>query len=379
LAADAIMTARPSIGFVVHDARIGVGQGRYVVELARALSDAYDLHVFANTFDADLPPNVECHPVAAWRRTALSTVLTFLPAAERAVRRAGCDVVHAQGLTCWNADVITAHICNQARQSHAPARGILRQIFPAVVVPLERAFYRARGKRHVIAISKIIGRELAEYYGWKRPLSVIPHGVDARRFRPAYDALEKEAERRGYGLKCRDWVWLFVGEATKGVGTVIRQLEAFPLARLLVVSRSPRAPYVELAHHLGVSERLIWHGPDGEPERAYRAADVFVYPSEYDAFGMVVTEAMASGLPVVTSREIGAAELIQEGRNGLLIDPADAEGLEAAMRFLATQPERATALGSMARQSAQANSWRSCADRTAEVYDRLLSRRDFSL
>ncbi|MCC6143507.1 MAG: glycosyltransferase family 4 protein, partial [Candidatus Hydrogenedentes bacterium] len=301
----------PSIALVVHDCQVSYGQGRYVVELLRHLTGRYEFHVFANRFDPDLPPTTVLHPVRAWRSQSITSVLSFLLTSERQVRRSGCALIHAQGLTCWSADLITAHVCNAARYAHAPAASWRSRLFPALIIPLERAFYRARRRRHVIAISRVLAGELRQHYGWQKPLSIIPHGTDAERFRPAREAAERAQARARYGLTGAMWTWLFVGEASKGLSEVIDCLAGFPTARVLVISRSPREPFLARAAAAGRANRVLWHGLEREPEHAYRAADAFVFPSNYDAFGLVVTEAMASGLPVIVSRHIGAAELIE--------------------------------------------------------------------
>lgn len=360
---------------VVHDCQAGLGQGRYTIELVRRLSDRFAFHVFANRFDPGLPSEVRCHRVPAIRVTALTTVLSFLAAGERRVRRARCDLIHAQGLTCWSAEIVTAHICNQARLERSAPRGLRRRLFPSVIVPLERAFYRAQAKRHAIAISRVVGTELTRCYGWNRPMTVIPHGVDVDRFRPAKRAEEQQALRNRYKVSERDWVWLFVGEASKGVPALLEQLGAFPAARLLVISRSASEPMMSLARAMGVEGQVLWHGPEVEPELAYRAADLFAYPSDYDAFGMVVMEAMASGLPAIVSSHIGAAELIEDRVQGLLVDPKAKDSVRSALGWIRDHPRDAERMAGEGRRVAMASSWEACASRTAEVYDSLLGER----
>jgi glycosyltransferase involved in cell wall biosynthesis len=120
---------------------------------------------------------------------------------------------------------------------------------------------------------------------------------------------------------------------------------------------------------LGVAHRVLFRGVESAPVRAFQAADVFVYPSRYDPFGLVVSEAMACGLPVVVSRTIGVAEWVEHGRNGLLCDPADPGSLGRSLASLAADPGLARALGQAARQAVLQYSWDRCAARTLEVYE----------
>ena len=226
------------VALVVHDFDPKVGHGRYCLELARRLASRHAVTIYANRFAADREPGWEFVRVPAWRRVSLASVFTFLVASERLVRRGGHDIIHGQGMTCWRTDVITAHICNVARYRIAPPSRFKARLFPLLVNPVESAFYRQRHARHVIAISRQVAGEIRECYGWQRPLSVIHHGVDSKLFRPPRDAEERRAARARYGLADVGWVWLFVGEAVKGLRGAIEQLPHFPSARLLAISRS---------------------------------------------------------------------------------------------------------------------------------------------
>lgn len=357
-----------NLALVVHDFDPKVGHGRYCHELARRLVPEHRVTIYANRFAAPPEPGWTYVKIPAWRRVALASVFTFLLAAEGRVRRGRHDVVHAQGLTCWRADVITAHVCNAARYRISPPAGWRARFFPLLVNPVEKAFYRQRHARHLIAISTRVADEIRDCYGWRRPVTVIHHGVDAGHFRPPADAAERAACRQRYRLPPEAWIWLFVGEAIKGLREAIAQLPAFPRARLLAISRSDPAPYLTHAREAGVADRLHFWGPEKEVALAYRAADLFLYPSTYDTFGMVVSEAMATALPVVAGREIGAAEIIRPGANGYLVDPGNPAALASVLRQIEEHPALAQQVGQAARQTAMAQTWEACAAATARVY-----------
>jgi glycosyltransferase involved in cell wall biosynthesis len=100
-----------------------------------------------------------------------------------------------------------------------------------------------------------------------------------------------------------------------------------------------------------------------------------VYPSEYDAFGLVVAEAMASTLPVIVGREIGVAELITHQKNGLLCDPGDSESLRQQLEWVQANPARAARLGHAARQTVEQYSWDACAEGTLRIYEKVVGTR----
>lgn len=97
--------------------------------------------------------------------------------------------------------------------------------------------------RHAIVMGRRLRAELADGYGWDRPLSVIPHGTDAVRFRPARDKVERAEARARYGLGEEGRTWLFMGEAVKGPREFIAQMPMFPQVCLLVLTRWWRAKW----------------------------------------------------------------------------------------------------------------------------------------
>ncbi len=359
------------VAIVVHDFNLNFGQGRYCVEIVRRLARRCQITVIANSPVPQPIEGVQFRRVRALRRHAFTTVLSIIPGAEMAVRQSGCDIIHAQGLTSWSADIITGHICNAARAKAADTGDRRSRWFMRLIIPLERAFYRQHRARHLIAISRALEREVQTEYGWNRDSTVIHHGTDTTVFKPAADPAERARLRQRFKLPPAEWTWLFMGEAVKGLRQVITALPAFPEAHLLVVSRSDFSSYRRLADQLGVTGRIVFHGFEAHPEEAFRAVDVFVYPSAYDPFGMVASEAMATGLPVIVGRDIGAAELVQPGESGLLCDPADEKSIRAALTQLRQTPALARRLGENGRRTILEVSWDHCADRTYAVYEQV--------
>lgn len=357
-----------NIALVVHDFDPGVGHGRYCVELARRLAPRHQITVYANRFAVETPSPGRSIRIPAWRRWSVATVFTFLAMSERRVRNGRHDVVHAQGLTCWRADVITAHVCNRARHRVTPPHTWRDRVFPTLVDPVEAAFYRQRQARHLIAISERVAGEIRDVYRWNRPVTVVPHGVDTAHFHPPRDPEEKQRTRARYRVPPHAWLWLFVGEAVKGLAEAVGQLPSFPDAHLLAISRSDTRLYVALAKELGVADRLHVRAAESDIAPAYRAADLFVYPSRYDTFGMVVAEALASGTPVVIGRDIGAAERIRDGENGYLVNPSNPNDLRETLQQLRSDPHRLDRVAAAGLATARQLTWDACATATEAVY-----------
>jgi glycosyltransferase involved in cell wall biosynthesis len=365
------VSRRPRISLVVHDFSTGYGQGRYCTELSTRLAGHFEFSVVAASFTSDPLSNLRSFPVPAWRRNVATTIVSFLARCGGPLRESRPDLIHAQGLTCWNTDLITAHVCNAARLHHMAGSRLKARLFTQLVAPLEKAFYGQRQARRVIGISRVVAEEIRQHYRWRRPVDVIYHGTDVERFRPPISG-ERESLRSELAVPAESWLWLFMGEAEKGLRDVIAQLPQFPSARLLVVSRSRLVPYRAEAERLGVVGRIHFHGPDPRPERLHRVADVLVYPSRYDTFAMVVAEAMASGVPVVVGQRVGAAELIEDGRNGLLCDPDSTETISRPLRQLQAAPDWARQIGQAGRRTIERHTWAECAEATARVYEQIL-------
>ena len=364
------------IAFVVHDYRRREGHSRYVVELATRFAREHEVHVFANEIEEEENRAIHFHHVPAWRPNALASILSFALSATFAVR-GRFDIIHNQGLCGLRGNVFTAHICNRAwHRALEAASGSLSAkewISGTTLSVLEHLFYRSARKSRIIAVSERIAGDLRREYGCQAPISVVYHGVDRNTFRPARENPVRAAVRAECGLLPEETAFLFVGDMRKGGRQSIRALAKLAQGKLLFVSRSPVETYRALASELGISERVRFLGVTGQVQRYYAAADALVLPSHYDSFGMVVTEAMASALPVIVSRQAGASELIQPGINGLLLENfADWEALAANMRLLASDPALAVRLGAAARRTAENYSWDVTAAQTMRVYEQLL-------
>jgi UDP-glucose:(heptosyl)LPS alpha-1,3-glucosyltransferase len=363
------------IAYVVHDYHRSGGHSRYVAELATRFAQEHEVHVFANRIDHDGSAPIRFHHVPAWRANALTTVLSFILPVTFQIGR-GFDIIHSQGFCGLRGNVFTAHICNRAwhrgLEKLEGGATFRETVFNAVGTTLEYALYRWAWHCEVIAISKRVARDIVDLYHCRAPIHVIHHGVDLELFSPASRLRERSEARAKYGFRDSEMVFLYVGDLRKGARRAIQALATLAEGRLLLVSRSRTEAYQRLANELGVSDRVVFAGPTNQVEKAYAAADAFVLPTPYDAFAMVVSEAMACGLPVIVSREAGASELIENGVNGWLLDDASVSELARRMECLERDRPRAAQLGCAARKSVEGLSWDTVARETMGVYRELL-------
>ena len=365
------------IAFVVHDYNRSLGHSRYVVELAERYAQEHEVHVFANRFEG-LPEGITGHRVPALRASALLSIFSFIAPATLMVGH-GFDIVHAQGLTMRGADIITAHICNarwlEGRRLLEGGRVPWRErVFGALVIPAERWALRDR-QATVIAISNALRADLQRLYEVPGDIAVVPHGVDGRQFNTGVRAMHRRGVRQQLGVRDDEVVFLYVGDLRKGFTPAIRALAGVPGARLVGVSRTPPREFSEIADIAGVGDRVTVCPAINQVEKYYAAADALVLPTPYDAFGMVITEAMACGLPVITTPLAGAAELMTPGIEGLLVEsPTDVDALAAAMRVLAASVDDRDRMGSAAAALMARHTWDRVAARTLEVYRQHLAK-----
>jgi glycosyltransferase involved in cell wall biosynthesis len=220
----------------------------------------------------------------------------------------------------------------------------------------DRIRYGGRTHRAVVALTTAEAELLVATYGRVRaPIHVIPNGVDIERFRPP-DAAERAQARAKLGVDDDRTIALFIGHEfeRKGLPIAISALRTSHDVLLVVVGGS--ADMIRRAQAqagtAGVSERVHFAGTHGDPIPFLWAADVLVLPSAYEANALVVLEALACGLPVVSTRVGFAPDILVDGENGFMVE-RDATSVGARLAELASQPLEA---------------WRGRARRTAEQY-----------
>ena len=281
------------------------------------------------------------------------------------VYRAG-DGVHAQ----WLAE--------RARVQGALAR-LATHLSPhhRYVLAAERALFTSPRLKAVICNSEMVRGEIAARFGTPaEKLVLIRNAVDADAFHPGLRDEMRAGVRQQVKIPANANVALHVGSGFERKG-VAALLEAVALAPTkpwaLVVGRDKRLPrYVELARRLGIAERTRFVGAVSDVRPYYAAADSFVLASLYDPQPNAVLEAMACGLPVVTTTKCGAAELLAENESGFVRDALDVHGFAEAIGRL--DGGVALRMGKAARAAVEAYTPAAMARRYLDLYRRLLRR-----
>jgi UDP-glucose:(heptosyl)LPS alpha-1,3-glucosyltransferase len=172
--------------------------------------------------------------------------------------------------------------------------------------------------------------------------------VDLDKFDPAARPEARGQTRQRFGIATDRIVGLMIAQdfQRKGLPQAIRAVKQVndPRLLLLVVGKEDPKPYEQLAQEVGVADRVIFAGTTDDPYAFYRAADFFVLPTRHDPCSLVVLEALAMGLPVISTAFNGACEVMVPGEHGFVLkDPADIDALAAAMRRM-LDPENRRAM-----------------------------------
>ena len=369
------------IALVAHHARPTGGQDRYLLELARHLAPRHEVHLVVVRAEGTEGMGVTVHELGIADRPMLTLAPRFARRAHAVVRNAGFDVVHAIGGSMPGATVITAQYCQaawrEARQRyrvHEDSRlqDLYHSVVTAQAVAYERRAYAAPALRAVVAVSRGTAGELTRCYGvGAERITVVHNGVDPVVFdRQRYPAARADL-RRSLGIAPDTPLALLIGTyARKGLDTPIAATaRASDTLHLAVAGAGDRALAQRWAAEAGLQGRLHLLGTRWDVAELYAGADLFVLPTRYEPFGMVIAEAMASELPVVVSGCAGAAELIVPGASGFVVERADdVEGFAMHLRTLLGDPALRAALGRAARAAALDVSWERVAVRTERVY-----------
>jgi UDP-glucose:(heptosyl)LPS alpha-1,3-glucosyltransferase len=317
------------------------------LETARYLSGrGHDVHVFATDVDRILSDAATVHYVPALKRPWFLTAPSFHRNCSRLLRASDYDAVGAFGAPSpvggvyWAQSVHPAWL-EHSKEFRAPfsAERWKQRLNPAhpILVGLERRHLRSGRYRRVLALTEMVRDDLVRHHGVPpSDVDILPVGFDPTEFNIARARAARAEERRRFGLTDDHKVVLFAANELerKGIRQLLRALALLddPSVRLLVAGRASLVAYRGLISELKLGEQVQEAGPRTDMWACYGAADVLALPTQYEAWGLVIVEAMACGIPVVTSARAGAAVAIEQGRTGALVDqPDSADEIAAAM------------------------------------------------
>jgi len=344
----------------------------YISDLARRLAvDGHDVYLYACRWDeASLPVQLRFHRLPPPSGPRFLRPWRFAAACDRALRGANHDVTIGFDKT-WGQDVLYPqgglHVAsiehNLRKYRNSFTRGAVR--FVKKFDPanwsfrlLERRQYLGSRRPLIVVNSNMVRRHFERYYSvGAEDVHVVRAAIDLSRFVEQDRPRRRLEWRQRWGIDPSETVALFaaMNYRLKGLDPLLeamRLLTDQTSFRLLVIGNPRTQKYERLAESLGVAKRVLFAGHCMEMRNAYFASDLLVHPTFYDPCSLVVLEALACGLPVVTSRYNGASELLSPLAEGYVVDnPHDAERLawcirqllDAARRSACAQAARRTA------------------------------------
>ena len=331
------------------------GAETYIGDLSRRLArDGHALHLYACRWDASsLPPAMHYHRLNVSSGPRFLRPWRFGAACEQALTNHSHDVTIGFDKT-WGQDILypqgglhAASAANNLLKFPDPYSRTLAMVGkwldPATwsFARLERKQYLGPKQPLVIVNSQMVQRHFEQFYGVApESVRIVRSAIDPFRFAVDDRLKRRHEERERWGISPDETVGLFVAMNYRLKG-LLPLLNAFALtarekpSQLVVVGHPKFGRYQQRARELGIADRVIFLGHRADPKDCYFAADYLVHPTFYDPCSLVALEALACGLPVITTRYNGASELLSPPTDGLVIDdPHNATSLANAMNTM---------------------------------------------
>ena len=342
----------------------------YLVE--RLAADGHEVHLFAQDWTTE-PARVTMVRVPVKGVTGAGQALNFATEASELVSFGRFDVIHSMArilrLSIFHphGGVMKSSLERSLASSRTSLEKGLRQAARwlntkgDMLLELEAIIYEQNPPPRLVAVSNMVAADMKRFYNAPdSKIDVVYNGVDTKRFCPDNRSAYRAAIRDELNIGEDETLLLLVAHnyRLKGVDIFVKVVAELARAgkkkiRGLIVGGGDEPTYKRLARTMGVGEHVIFHEAAFDIERYYAAADVYLHPTFYDPMSLVVLEALASGLPVITTRYNGASEIMTDGVHGFIIaEPRDAGAIVSAVGNLLDSGRRAD-MGAAARKLAE--------------------------
>jgi len=343
------MTNKLNIALVRRGYSASGGAEAYLKRLAHGMAEAgHEVQLIATDEWPD-----EQWPLGSVRHLRAKTIIGFADELEQIRPQLRCDVLFSLERV-WSCDAFRAgdgvHRAWLARRRRFEIP--LKQFVRAVsrkhqdLLQLEKSLFEKRNARQVIVASQMVADEIVDLYGYPTDkIDLVRNGIPFAKFQ--FDPDLRERSRSELKLKPDQIALLFAGSGWERKGFLFA-IEAMSICknrklRLLVAGRGNARAYKTIRLLFWREDPVRFVGEVADLRPVYSAADIFILPTIYDPFSNACLEALACGLPVITTRSNGFSEIIENGINGSIIDnPADLTGLRDAIRFWSDSSRRDT-------------------------------------
>ncbi len=352
---------------------------QYIDRLAQL---GYEVHIFAREWKTSGHPNVHLHQVSVKSRSSTLRLLEFNQEIERELSKHSFDLIQSHERTTSQDIYRAGDGCHKEwlaqRKKYYPIKGWLSFLNPFhwAVLKIEREIFTPENYKRIVAISQMVKKDIQYHYKLPdKDISVIHNGVALKRFHPSNRSEHYRYIRQKLDIPPNAISILTVGSGfeRKGLKFLIKSLKYLEAKdwRLIVIGRGNWKKYRRYASWKNRNKLIHIPPPVEEIEQYYAAADIFALPSLYEPFGNANLEALASGLPVVTSKNSGAAELITHKLNGMVVqNPGDRREIAAHLNYLNDKSIR-DSMGRQARRLAEEYSQEKNIEKMVRLYKNL--------
>jgi UDP-glucose:(heptosyl)LPS alpha-1,3-glucosyltransferase len=360
------------------------GAEQYAINLVEALiRQGHDITVFAHQWDRALADGPKVQYVPMIKAPSFLQTLSFVWNTQKSLSKGHFDIVHSLSRV-FPQDVYRMGDGIHRYWLMVQERNRLKRLLNLVSLRhsatlwVEKQIFTKGNYRRIIANSNMCKDHAIQYYGVNPSLiRVIRNGVDFNRFNPNIRLAHRRKLQQSYDIDESDVVILFVAMNFRRKGLIplmkaIGALSNTDMLKFLVVGKGETGYFKRIALKLGIDRNVTFVGPTSRIEQYYGGADFFVLPTYYDPFANVCLEALACGLPVVTTRVNGASELIENGKNGFVVDnPDDFKDLSEAIKKL-MNPRLRKSMTENAFESVKHLTIEEHARRVCRVYEEIL-------
>jgi UDP-glucose:(heptosyl)LPS alpha-1,3-glucosyltransferase len=366
------------------------GGGEYdLVRLSTSLLErGHEVHLFVHAVEGEPDRRLHLHRVPMLGFWAPLKILSFAWNAPQVVKKTALafDVIHAMTQTYpsdlyWNGgglqiNWLPARYGSSRFHSSCACARYQYWLNPrhAANLWVERMIFKPGNYRYVVSLTHMETDQIVGTYRVPpERFRVIPNGIDLSRFHPGVKAQYRQTVRQELGLLPDQILLLFVG--TDGIRKGLPQLlEALGSVRslfngvLVIAGNDPPSRWEGLVHHNQLTGKVHFLAHEARIERLYAAADVVVMASLFEGYGNVIPEAMACGCPVLTTRQVGAADFVEHGRTGWILDSCrDLEAYTTCLEAIFQKDDLAK-MGAQAAEAIAPYTWEHTVDQLEEIY-----------
>jgi glycosyltransferase involved in cell wall biosynthesis len=381
-----VFMRRLRIAYAMINCNRSDGSARALNELAERVALKHEVHLFARTAEEIDLSQIKWHRVPGLSWPAVVDFTSYHLLAEFIIPKRRFDIIHSVGPNARAANVITIPQIQPAKsevllQQPEPGGVSLPRKFTrwlhleASMMAENRTYTQHPGARPPLFLpcSRGVEKELRKHYDiGAAPVRVVPNAADTKVFKPLEEA-ERQRWRQANGFQASDIILIFAGGEwiRKGLDIAIGALSKLhsPNVKLFVAGADAElSRFKALASELGVVERVVFGGFRRDVQAALGAADIFFFPSRYEAFSLAIIEAAACGLPLVTTSINGSEDFITPGKNGYFVEH-DAEQAAKVLEPLIDNAELRKTLGDAAWQLVKSYyTWDHVAEMTESAY-----------